>query len=104
MSGVQVGTVYQIKLSPEGTNVSLYLRIYSEYQIRDDALFIIEASGFLGDKYVSIYPGENKGNILTNMSTAQAVAPFNPAGSGSIGVGFYQSHRSNRQKTGRRHQ
>jgi len=59
--------------------VAIYLSIYSEFKIRDDALFIIEQSGFLGDQFVAIYPGQNKGNILTNLSEAQAVAPFNLA-------------------------
>src|SRR4051812_12195355 len=48
MSGVQVGTVSLIKLAPEGTNVSIFLKVYKEYTLRDDALFVIEQSGFLG--------------------------------------------------------
>ncbi len=77
MSGVQVGTVSRIALSREGTNVSIYLRIYSQFVIRKDARFAIEAAGFLGDQYVAAYPMENKGEPLTNNSEAVAEAPFN---------------------------
>ncbi|MDB6021088.1 MAG: Mammalian cell entry related domain protein, partial [Pedosphaera sp.] len=57
MSGVQVGTVSQTLLSPQGTNVSIYLTIFGQFVIRSNALFKIEQSGFLGDQYVAIYPG-----------------------------------------------
>jgi phospholipid/cholesterol/gamma-HCH transport system substrate-binding protein len=77
LSGVQVGTVSAIKLSPEGTNVSVYLKLYSEYKLRDSARFNIEQSGFLGDQFVAIYPGDNKGDLLTNLSVATAQEPFN---------------------------
>src|SRR2546422_734097 len=51
MAGVQVGSVSDIRLSPQGTNVNINLRIYSQYQIHKDARFLIEMSGFLGDQY-----------------------------------------------------
>ena len=50
MSGVQVGTVSDIKLGPQGTNVTLTLKIYGQYEIHKDAMFLIEQSGFLGDQ------------------------------------------------------
>src|ERR1700722_5991027 len=90
MSGVQVGTVNQIKLAPEGTSVAIYLKIYSEFKIRDDARFIIEQSGFLGDQFVAIYPGDNKGNLLTNMSVAHAQEPFNLLEVARSASGFIQ--------------
>lgn len=90
MSGVQVGTVGDTKLSPEGTNVSIYLKVYSQYLIRDDARFVIEQSGFLGDQYVAIYPGLNQGNILTNNSIARAEEPFNLLAAARSANGFIQ--------------
>jgi phospholipid/cholesterol/gamma-HCH transport system substrate-binding protein len=90
MSGVQVGTVSAIKLEPEGTNVSIYLKIYSEYKLRDDARFVIEQSGFLGDQFVAIYPEENKGSFLTNMSVAHAQEPFNLLEVARSAAGFIQ--------------
>lgn len=90
MSGVQVGTVAETRLSPEGTNVSIYLKIYDQYIIRDDARFVIEQSGFLGDQYVAIYPGLNQGNILTNGAVAHAEEPFNLLAAARSANGFIQ--------------
>ncbi len=54
MAGVQIGTVEKIDLGPQGTNVVITLRIYSQYQIHTNAEFSIEQSGFLGDQFVAI--------------------------------------------------
>jgi len=64
MSGVQVGTVSDIKLAPSGTNVTITLRILSTYVIYHDARFTIEQSGFLGDQYVGIVPTKNEGGTF----------------------------------------
>ena len=39
-----------------GTNVTITLKLYSQYIIHKDARFLIEQSGFLGDQYVGIMP------------------------------------------------
>src|SRR5881394_1380412 len=49
MSGVQVGVVRDIRLGPQGTNVTIFLSIYQEYRVFKDARVLIEQSGFLGD-------------------------------------------------------
>jgi phospholipid/cholesterol/gamma-HCH transport system substrate-binding protein len=90
MSGVQVGTVAETKLSPEGTNVFIYVKIYNEYQVRSDARFLIEQSGLLGDPYVAIDPGLCKGEFLTNNSTAVALEPFNLLEVARSASGFVQ--------------
>ena len=90
MSGVQVGTVAETKLSPEGTNVFIYIKIFNEFQIRSDARFMIEQSGFLGDQYVAIDPGFSKGEILTNNATAIALEPFNLLEVARAASGFVQ--------------
>jgi phospholipid/cholesterol/gamma-HCH transport system substrate-binding protein len=77
MSGVKVGAVSKTVLSPQGTNVSIYLKIHSQFVLHDDALFVIEQSGFLGDQYVAIYPGLNQGQLMTNGSVAHVEPPFN---------------------------
>ncbi len=77
MSGVQVGTVSGIRLAPDGKSVTITLKIYSEYVIHQDARFVIEQSGFLGDQYVAIVPTENKGDVFRHRGVAQAEAPFN---------------------------
>jgi ABC-type transporter Mla subunit MlaD len=59
MAGVQTGTVEDIALNPQGTNVTITLKIYDKYAIRKDASVRIEQSGFLGDQYVAVVPGLN---------------------------------------------
>ena len=88
LSGVQVGTVYDIKLAPDGTNVSVMLKIYSEFIIKDDARFEIEQSGFLGDQFVAVYPDANQGAPLTNGAAAQVDPPFNMLGVARSVAGF----------------
>jgi phospholipid/cholesterol/gamma-HCH transport system substrate-binding protein len=77
MSGVQVGTVSDVRLAPDGKTVTIVLRIYQDYQIHKDAVFAIEQSGFLGDNYVAIVPTKNEGDIYHHQDTAEAEAPFN---------------------------
>jgi sporulation protein YlmC with PRC-barrel domain len=77
MSGVQVGTVSDIKLAEDSKSVTITLTIYSRYAIHKDAKFIIDQSGFLGDQYVAIMPTENKEPPFQNGDVAQAEAPFN---------------------------
>ena len=77
LAGVQVGTVYAIKLADDGKSVRIDLKVYSEYKIHNDARFVIEQSGFLGDQYVSVIPTLNQGDILTNHSEVVCEEPFN---------------------------
>jgi phospholipid/cholesterol/gamma-HCH transport system substrate-binding protein len=90
MSGVQVGTVSQTQLSPGGTNVSIYLKIFKQYVVRDDAVFKIEQSGFLGDQFVAIYPGNNLGAPLANNAHARAQEPFNLQEAARAASGFIE--------------
>jgi phospholipid/cholesterol/gamma-HCH transport system substrate-binding protein len=77
MAGVQVGTVSDIRLGPQGTNVTIWLKIYSQYEIHKDARFALETSGFLGDQYVAIIPTKNQADIFHDQEVAEAEAPFN---------------------------
>jgi phospholipid/cholesterol/gamma-HCH transport system substrate-binding protein len=77
MAGVQIGTVSDIKLEPDGKSVTIKLRIYQQYVVYKNAKFLIEQSGFLGDQYVAIMPASNEGPRLENNSEAQAEPPFN---------------------------
>jgi phospholipid/cholesterol/gamma-HCH transport system substrate-binding protein len=90
LSGVQVGTVSDIALTPGGTNVSIILKIYSDYVIRDDARFEIEQSGFLGDQFVAVYPDANKGAPLKPGAVAHVDEPFNMLGVARSVAGFVQ--------------
>ena len=77
MSGVQVGTVSDIHLAPNGKYVTIILRIYNEYKVYKSANFAIEQSGFLGDEYVAIIPTTNEGDVFANGEIAHAEPPFN---------------------------
>ncbi|HWV98120.1 MAG TPA: MlaD family protein [Candidatus Acidoferrum sp.] len=77
MSGVQVGTVSDIRLTPDGKTVTIVLRIFGQYQIHKDARFNIEQSGFLGDQYVAIVPTKNEKELFVDGDKAEAQAPFN---------------------------
>lgn len=49
MAGVAIGNVSTAELAPDGKSVILRLRILRKFQIRNDAVFVIEQSGFLGE-------------------------------------------------------
>jgi len=77
MAGVQVGTVSDVRLGPQGTNVTIWLKIYANYEVHKDARFALETSGFLGDQYVAIIPTKNQGDVFHDQDVAEAEAPFN---------------------------
>lgn len=77
MSGVQVGSVSDIQLAPDGRSVQLGLKIYKDYPIYQDAKFVLEQSGFLGDQYVAIVPTENRAPVFQDGGHASTEAPFN---------------------------
>jgi phospholipid/cholesterol/gamma-HCH transport system substrate-binding protein len=89
MSGVQVGTVSDIQLSPDGKSVNIDLRIYQQYHIYKDARFVIEASGFLGDQYVAILPTKNEGPVFgPGGGAAKAEAPLDMQEMARSAAGF----------------
>ena len=91
MAGVQVGTVADIELNPQGTNVTITLKVYTKYQIRKDALFLIEQSGFLGDQYVAILPtGKEEVDFWQPGGHATAEEPFNLQEVARSAAGFLQ--------------
>jgi phospholipid/cholesterol/gamma-HCH transport system substrate-binding protein len=77
ISGVQIGSVKEIRLAADGKRVALALEIYRRFEVYKDARFVLEQSGFLGDQYVSILPTENKGEKFKDGDEAVAEPPFN---------------------------
>jgi phospholipid/cholesterol/gamma-HCH transport system substrate-binding protein len=77
MSGVEVGTVSDIRLAPSGKFVTITLKLYRNYKVFKTARFAIEQIGFLGDEYVAILPTENTGEAFRDGDPAEAEAPFN---------------------------
>ena len=90
MSGVQVGSVSDIQLNPQGTNVTITLRIYNQYTVHKDARFVIEQSGFLGDQYVAIVPTSNEGGTWAPDEHPSAEEPFNLQEVARSAAGFLQ--------------
>jgi phospholipid/cholesterol/gamma-HCH transport system substrate-binding protein len=90
MAGVQVGTVSDIRLGPQGTNVTITLRIHKQFEIHKDARFVLEQSGFLGDQYVAIIPTKNQGDVFHSNESAETEAPFNLQEVARSAAGFLQ--------------
>jgi len=77
LSGVPVGRVSGVALDPDGKGVTIFLKISKRYTMFEDAKFEVEQFGFLGDQYVSIYPGDNQGRQLKDGDEVQCRNPFN---------------------------
>ena len=90
LAGVQVGSVSAIKLSDDTKSVTILLSIYKDYKIYNDARFVIEQSGFLGDQYVSIIPMTNELPYLTNNADVTCQEPFNLQEVARSASGFIQ--------------
>lgn len=76
VAGVPVGTVASTDLSPNGTNVTITLRILSKYKIHADAKFHVDTLGFLGDQYIAVTPTHNEAPVLKNGDVVIGQAPF----------------------------
>jgi len=66
MAGVPIGKVSRTDLAEDGRSVNIELSILSKYKIRREAVFHIDALGFLGDQYVEVSPPAETGPIDTN--------------------------------------
>ncbi len=77
MRGVKVGFVDGTKLDLDGRGVTMILKIDHRHSLFSNARFEIEQSGFLGDRFIAIYPGEGPGERLVNGAEVQARTPFN---------------------------
>jgi len=77
MRGVKIGNVAGTKLDPDGRGVTILLKIDNQQSLYDNARFEIEQSGFLGDRFIAIYPGDGPGQRLPPGTAVQARRPFN---------------------------
>ena len=90
LAGVQVGSVQQIQLTPDGKSVNIFLKIYSDFPIYHDARFVIESAGFLGDQFVSVIPTANKERKLVDNDEVNCREPFNLQEVARSAAGFIQ--------------
>lgn len=79
MAGVPIGTIASIDLSDKGKTVTLVAKILSRFPIHRDAIFSIKTTGFLGDRFVSVVPTENKLPLLKNDDEVKCEEPFDIA-------------------------
>ena len=91
MAGVPIGTVSDIELSPQGTNVTITLKIYNKYNVHQDARVLIEQSGFLGDQYIAVVPTFNAGEVWKPNDHLDADEPFNLQDVARSAAGFLKS-------------
>ncbi|HEV2329010.1 MAG TPA: MlaD family protein [Verrucomicrobiae bacterium] len=88
LAGVQVGAVSGIKLAPDGKTVTITLSIYKDTTIYEDANFVIESAGFLGDQFVAVQPTANKGLVITNNEIVHCEPPFDMQAVARSATGF----------------
>src|SRR5579859_64349 len=74
LAGVQVGGVSDIQLPEDGKSVTILLKIYKGRKIYQDARFVIQQSGFLGDQYIAIIPTANQLPVWTNGADVECEA------------------------------
>lgn len=100
LAGVQVGSVSDIQLAPDGKSVTIFLKIYNQNKdkIYHDARFAIEQAGFLGDQYVSIITVSNQLPVLTNGADVTCEPPFNLQEVARSAAGFVQRIDATAQK------
>ena len=65
------------KYSRPPSRAKCRLKIDSRYPLRQDARFVIEQSGFLGDQHVAIYPQSTTTPLLEPGSEVPCEQPFN---------------------------
>jgi len=78
MAGVPIGKATGLELLADGRSVAVSVSILSKYQIRSNAIFQIDALGFLGDQYISVTPSTNlNAGFYQNGGNVEGQSPFN---------------------------
>lgn len=88
LAGVQVGSVNDFSLAPDGKSVILELKLDERIKIHNDAKFSIDALGFLGDQFIAIRPQANAGPILKEGETVMGESPFDLQEVARASLGF----------------
>jgi len=78
MAGVPIGKASDLELLPDGRSVAVTVSILSKYKIRTNAVFHIDALGFLGDQYIQVTPSTNlTAGFWQPGAEVQGESPFN---------------------------
>jgi phospholipid/cholesterol/gamma-HCH transport system substrate-binding protein len=76
MAGVPIGNVTATEVDEDGRHVTIRVKLLKRYKIYGDAIFGIKQAGFLGDRFISVVPTENKGPLLKNGDRVTCEEPF----------------------------
>ena len=78
MSGVKIGYVDSFDLTEDGREVLINVELYPEYstRVREGVKFRIKSTGFLGDQFIGVFPGETMGKELAEGSEHPCESPF----------------------------
>lgn len=77
LSGVQIGNVKSVELDSKNKGVIVHIQILKEFSLRNDAKFVIEQLGVLGDQFVNISPGSPEAPLLKDGAVVKGDEPFN---------------------------
>ena len=63
LAGIEVGRVTDVNFvyKPDQTQVEIVLKLDTKAKVRDDSIAFIGTTGFIGDAYIGITPGNSKG-------------------------------------------
>ena len=78
MSGVKIGYVDSFDLTEDGSEVLINVELYPEYSkvVREGVTFRIKSTGFLGDQFIGVFPGETMGAELAEGTEHPCESPF----------------------------
>ncbi len=76
MAGIRIGRVESIYMGHEGQKGIIKVKILDDYKIRNDAVFGLEQTGFLGDQHVSVTAGGTNAPYLQNGQKVECNPPF----------------------------
>jgi phospholipid/cholesterol/gamma-HCH transport system substrate-binding protein len=86
MAGVPIGKASELALLPDGRSVQVTVSILSKYKIRTNAVFHVDALGFLGDQYIEVTPFDQPGRrFLAARRRSAGRESFQHAASGAFG-------------------
>lgn len=90
IAGYRVGSVTEISLVNGGKTARLTIRVDRRYPLSENARFIIEQSGFLGDQHVAIYPSNSRESapLLKDGAEVRCEEPFNLQEAARAATGF----------------
>jgi phospholipid/cholesterol/gamma-HCH transport system substrate-binding protein len=76
VAGVRVGKVTAVELDPQTHRVKGKIRIRRDLRVYDDAVLRIRTSGFLGDRFLELEPGQSGRELPEGSFIPKSTAPL----------------------------